>query len=115
MKRLKSVLILLFVSLAGFVTMASNAIVGMWQWSNSPFEYPVYIEFKEDGNMDMHKMKPDGLDIDNFKWSLEGTIIYYTRPDADEKRVYPLQIIKNDGTTMILHDSESDMWLEKIK
>ena len=114
-----AVLMLFFIAFVGFAAKAasSDKIIGMWNWTNSSADYPIYIEFNNDGDMLLHKMKQSGLDTDYYKWNVDGSTIYYTRPAADEKIVNKFQIVRNDGTTMILHDSHdnSDLWLEKIK
>lgn len=93
---------------------ATSSIVGKWKWTNSDKDYPVYYEFKDNGDMLLHKMKPDNADIDRFKWSEKDDIIFYFRPGADEQTVNKMKISQNDGKTLILQVDESSIWLEKM-
>lgn len=117
LQRSSMIIMSLFIAFTAFMANASsNKIIGLWNWSNASTEYPIYIEFNSDGEMLLHRMKQSGLDTDRYKWNTDGSVIYSTRPDAGQKVVHKLQIIRNDGSTMILHDStdNSDMWLEKV-
>lgn len=114
MRKLSFLLLLFLVSFVGYASTDSNKIEGLWEWSNSPFDYPAYIEFQSDGNMYIHKMKSYGMDSDRFIWNLDENTVYYTRPAADEKVVNTMYIIRNDGKTLILKDSDGDMWLKRV-
>lgn len=112
-----AVFVMLFVSFVGFAEdkASSNSVDGMWQWTNASVDYPVYFDFKSDGNVQKYNIKPEGLDVDSYKWIIDGStiyIIYENRTSASKS-----QIVKNDGSSMILRDESKkiDMKLEKIK
>lgn len=60
------------------------------------------------------KMHPGNTDIDNYIWKLSGSIIYYSRPAADESKINEMQIITIDSESMLLRDGNVDIWLERL-
>lgn len=89
-------------------------VFGTWKWVNSNAEYPIFFEFGYENSLKLMRMRPGNTDIDNYMWKLSGSTIYYSRPAADQAKIYEWQIITLDAESMLLRDEGGDIWLERL-
>lgn len=94
-----------------------SSLEGNWEWVNNQFGYPVYMDFGPDGSLIIKKMKEGDTDEERYRYNVEDSVIYYTRPGSDNGSVNKMEIVRQDKTTLILKelsgDEPVDIWLER--
>lgn len=96
-------------------TISQSNVIGTWSWVNNGLDYPVFFEFGNENRLKIMRMRPGNTDIDEYRWNMSGSTIFYTRPAADDHKINRLEIINIDSSTMLLKDGETDIWLERLQ